>query len=178
MAIHARGIDLLAVRGIAGGQCAGGRGAGDGKRKRSYSCDERLSEAMSRYGWFHWKPDRRKIQPVAGHGSGWTVLGARYETNATGSAGSPSQRRRVRATHLEGGHKGSWSRGVRLHDLRHTFASVLVSSGPSLPVIGALLGHSQPSTTSRYAHLFDDPLREATERVAAVAGAKANGASS
>ena len=43
-----------------------------------------------------------------------------------------------------------------------------MSAGLSLPVIGALLGHAQPSTTARYAHLFDDPLREATERVGAI----------
>jgi integrase len=58
--------------------------------------------------------------------------------------------------------------GVRLHDLRHSFASILASAGLSLPVIGALLGHTQPGTTARYAHLFDDPLRAATERVGAV----------
>lgn len=58
--------------------------------------------------------------------------------------------------------------GVRIHDLRHTYASMLVSAGLSLPVIGALLGHTQPGTTARYAHLFDDPLRAATERVAAI----------
>jgi integrase len=57
---------------------------------------------------------------------------------------------------------------ARLHDLRHTFASVLVSSGLSLPIIGALLGHTQPATTHRYAHLSDDPLRAATERVGAI----------
>lgn len=50
---------------------------------------------------------------------------------------------------------------VRIHDLRHTFASHLVSSGVSLPVVGRLLGHTQPQTTQRYAHLADDPLREA-----------------
>jgi len=53
--------------------------------------------------------------------------------------------------------------GVRIHDLRHSFASVLASAGHSLPVIGALLGHSVPTTTARYAHLYDDPLRAATE---------------
>ena len=58
--------------------------------------------------------------------------------------------------------------GVRVHDLRHTYASVLASSGLSLPIIGALLGHSQPATTARYAHLLDDPLRAATERAGAV----------
>ena len=52
----------------------------------------------------------------------------------------------------------------RIHDLRHTYASILASAGLSLPVIGALLGHTQPNTTARYSHLFDDPLREATER--------------
>ena len=58
--------------------------------------------------------------------------------------------------------------GVRIHDLRHTYASVLVSGGASLPLIGALLGHTQVQTTQRYAHLMDDPLREATTRVGAV----------
>jgi integrase len=55
---------------------------------------------------------------------------------------------------------------VRIHDLRHSFASVAVAGGMSLPLIGALLGHSQPSTTARYAHLSSDPLRAASEAVA------------
>jgi integrase len=58
--------------------------------------------------------------------------------------------------------------GVRVHDLRHTYASILASAGLSLPIIGALLGHTQAATTQRYAHLADDPLRAATERVGAV----------
>lgn len=58
--------------------------------------------------------------------------------------------------------------GARLHDLRHTYASVLASAGLSLPVIGALLGHATPVTTARYSHLFDDPLRVATERASAI----------
>jgi integrase len=48
---------------------------------------------------------------------------------------------------------------VRLHDLRHSFASLLADGGASLTMIGKLLGHSNPQTTARYAHLTDDPLR-------------------
>jgi integrase len=58
--------------------------------------------------------------------------------------------------------------GCRIHDLRHTHASILASAGLSLPVIGALLGHTQPQTTHRYSHLLDDPLRQAAEKVGAV----------
>ena len=54
---------------------------------------------------------------------------------------------------------------VRIHDLRHTFASMLVSGGMSLPMIGKLLGHTQVQTTQRYAHLFDDPLRVGLNQV-------------
>jgi integrase len=58
--------------------------------------------------------------------------------------------------------------GARVHDLRHTHASILASSGLSLPIIGAMLGHTQPGTTARYSHLMDDPLRAAAEKVGAV----------
>ena len=61
---------------------------------------------------------------------------------------------------------------VRLHDLRHSFASVGAAAGQSLPVIGALLGHTQAATTQRYAHLAADPLREASNLIGArIAGA-------
>ncbi|MGK2962981.1 MAG: tyrosine-type recombinase/integrase [Gemmatimonadaceae bacterium] len=52
---------------------------------------------------------------------------------------------------------------VRLHDLRHSFASVSASSGGSLLLIGKLLGHRDTSTTAKYAHLLDDPMREAAD---------------
>ena len=55
--------------------------------------------------------------------------------------------------------------GYRLHDNRHTHASHLVSSGLSLEIVGRLLGHTNPLTTKRYAHLADDPLRAAAERI-------------
>jgi integrase len=61
---------------------------------------------------------------------------------------------------------------LRLHDMRHSFASVGAANGLSLPMIGALLGHSQPSTTARYAHLAASPLHEAADVIAAqIAGA-------
>jgi integrase len=60
---------------------------------------------------------------------------------------------------------------VRLHDLRHSYASVAVSSGQSLPIVGALLGHSQAQTTMRYAHLMDDPLRAASDATGATIAA-------
>jgi integrase len=59
-------------------------------------------------------------------------------------------------------------KSARAYDLRHTFASVGAGGGLSLPIIGKLLGHTQARTTQRYAHLADDPLREATEKVGAV----------
>jgi integrase len=58
--------------------------------------------------------------------------------------------------------------GLRIHDLRHGFASQLANSGASLQLIGALLGHSNVATTARYSHLLDSSLREATERVGAL----------
>lgn len=66
---------------------------------------------------------------------------------------------------------------VRLHDLRHSFASAGVADGLSLPVLGALLGHREVATTQRYAHLGDDPRKRAADQVAAsVAAALAAGA--
>lgn len=52
----------------------------------------------------------------------------------------------------------------RIHDLRHSFASFLVSDGETLETIGRLLGHTQAQTTARYAHLMDDPLKRAVDR--------------
>lgn len=54
---------------------------------------------------------------------------------------------------------------VRIHDLRHSFASAGLAGGEGLPLIGKLLGHSHIATTSRYAHLADDPLRAAADRI-------------
>lgn len=59
--------------------------------------------------------------------------------------------------------KAAGLEGVRLHDLRHSFAATAAGGGTSLHVIGALLGHSQAATTKRYAHLSDDPRQQAAE---------------
>lgn len=71
--------------------------------------------------------------------------------------------------------KDTWKRllttaglsGWRIHDLRHAFASYAACSGKSLPVIGAILGHTQPATTARYAHLANNPVTQAAEETAA-----------
>ena len=55
---------------------------------------------------------------------------------------------------------------VRLHDLRHSFASRALALGETQPVIGILLGHADIETTARYAHLAYDSLHEAAERIA------------
>ncbi|KJS38253.1 MAG: integrase [Rhodospirillaceae bacterium BRH_c57] len=55
--------------------------------------------------------------------------------------------------------------GVRIHDLRHTYASNAVMQGMTLQMVGKLLGHTQIQTTMRYAHLADDPVRQAAEQI-------------
>lgn len=66
---------------------------------------------------------------------------------------------------------------LRIHDLRHSFASVGVAGGSGLYLVGKLLGHGHVATTSRYAHLHDDPLAAAAEKISgAVAAAFGGGA--
>lgn len=92
---------------------------------------------------------------------------------ASSSAGSPDERpkhdlKRVWAAVTR--HAGL--EGLRIHDLRHTAASVGAASGVGLVVIGGLLGHKNAKTTARYAHLADTPLKAAANRVAGeIAGA-------
>ena len=66
--------------------------------------------------------------------------------------------------------------GLRLHDLRHSFAAELASGGASMLVISKALGHANIATTQRYAHLSDDPVRAAVDRAAATIAAEAEGA--
>lgn len=65
----------------------------------------------------------------------------------------------------------------RLHDLRHSFASIGVSGGLSLPIVGELLGHADSRTTQRYAHLSADPVKEAVDQISNKIAAAMNGSS-
>jgi integrase len=65
---------------------------------------------------------------------------------------------------------------VRIHDLRHSYASHLVSAGTSLQIVGKLLGHTQAATTMRYAHLQDESLRAATNQLAKIIAFEKKGA--
>ena len=68
--------------------------------------------------------------------------------------------------------KAAGLEGLRIHDLRHSYASIGAGSGMGLPIIGRLLGHSTPATTARYAHLDSHPMLRAAECI----GATINGA--
>ena len=87
-------------------------------------------------------------------GNSWVIAGKRPGTHFTDLR--PWQRIRERAR-LE---------DVRIHDLRHSFASRALALGETLPVIGKLLGHNDIETTARYAHLAHDSVHEAAERIA------------
>jgi len=65
---------------------------------------------------------------------------------------------------------------VRIHDLRHTFASIAVADGASLFLVGKALGHTQTRTTERYAHLSDSPIRQVANRVSEQVAASFAGA--
>jgi integrase len=65
--------------------------------------------------------------------------------------------------------------GLRIHDLRHSFASVGAGAGLGLPIVGKLLGHAQAATTQRYAHLDADPIRRAADAIGATISAALDG---
>ncbi len=95
----------------------------------------------------------RALEAAAG-GSRWVVPGESRERPLVGY-------RRMWLALLE----DAGVKGLRVHDLRHTFASYTLSAGQPLGVVGQLLGHRSTQTTSRYAHLVDDAARAAVERV-------------
>ncbi len=71
--------------------------------------------------------------------------------------------------------KAAGLKGLRIHDLRHSFASFGVGASQGLPIIGKLLGHTQAATTHRYAHLDADPMRRAAETIGATIAAAMGG---
>ncbi len=88
----------------------------------------------------------------------------------------------VHGTHLTNLHKAWYLvcetaklEGVRIHDLRHSFASMAAHSGASLPMIGGLLGHADPQTTARYVHLVDKRLHELNGTVGAAISSAMSG---
>jgi integrase len=96
------------------------------------------------------------LSQLEGNGLPWVLPGRRDGSHLVNLSKPWDSIRKL--AHLE---------GLRLHDLRHSFASVGASTGLGLPTIGRLLGHTQAATTQRYAHLADDPLRKASEAIAA-----------
>jgi integrase len=64
---------------------------------------------------------------------------------------------------------------LRIHDLRHSFASAGLMAGDNLAIIGKLLGHADVKTTSRYAHLADDPVKQAADRISTSIAAAMSG---
>lgn len=137
----------------------------------------RLSEILSlQWGWIHWDegyarlPDSktgtktmplpqpaldvlRRVSEEHGRQSKFVFPGARYGAHFTGIQ-KPWQRIRLRAGLPD----------VRIHDLRHCFASTAVAHGESLYLVGAVLGHRTTSTTQRYAHLAMQPILESANR--------------
>ena len=85
----------------------------------------------------------------------WVIRGRKPDSHLT-DLQHPWRRIRARAG----------LRDVRIHDLRHSFASGGLLVGEGLPMIGKLLGHTQVQTTARYAHLADDPVKSAANRIA------------
>ena len=85
----------------------------------------------------------------------WVIAGRKPESHLT-DLQHPWRRIRMRAGLDD----------VRIHDLRHSFASGGLLVGEGLPMIGKLLGHTQVQTTARYAHLADDPVKSAANRIA------------
>jgi len=96
-------------------------------------------------------------------GNPWVIVGRRRGGHLT-DLQTPWRRIRARAGLDD----------VRIHDLRHSFASGGLLVGEGLPMIGKLLGHTQVQTTARYAHLAADPVKAAanriSERIAEVTG--------
>jgi len=130
----------------------------------------RLGEIMTLkwdYIDFHERALRLPIKTARNHSSWLTSrriptgcpAHPKGETHGSSPAPSPASRSAICSPSGSASAPAPGLKDVRIHDLRHTFASTAVASGQGLPMIGKLLGHSQMQTTQRYAHLMDSPLR-------------------
>lgn len=112
--------------------------------------------------------DLLKHAPKEG-GSPWVITGGRRDAKGDWThVSNPSkawQRVKKKASTHEDGLPDVDIKDVTIHDLRHSFASLGAGGGLGLPVLGALLGHATPAMTARYAHIANDPLRLAADRV-------------
>ncbi|MEO1140491.1 MAG: site-specific integrase [Pseudomonadota bacterium] len=138
----------------------------------------RAGEVLSmKWAWINWRKGRAEL-PDSKTGQKFVYLPAPAiavlsELQQQGPDDVYVIKGKYPATHLTN-LKNSWDtirrvaglEDVRVHDLRHCFASVGAMQGMSLPLIGALLGHRDIATTHRYAHLRDDPVRSASDRIA------------
>lgn len=137
----------------------------------------RLTEVLSlEWSWVDYErnlialPDSKSgAKPIFLNDAAVAVLKEQAENSCSGKFVFPGDGKLGRMVNL----RKPWTKlcaragldGVRLHDLRHTVASVAVGQGASLPVIGRLLGHSQAQTTQRYAHVDADPALVAANAV-------------
>jgi integrase len=104
---------------------------------------------------------------IAGHGPRKSRTGATREAAKQPEGAARADLKKPWATVR----RAAGLEGVRLHDLRHSFASVGAGASLGLPMIGKLLGHTQPATTQRYAHLDADPLKRAADTIGATISA-------
>lgn len=114
-------------------------------------------------------------------GSPWVISGARRDWKGEWTHYANPSKAWVKIKAEAGRHKEGAPdvdiSGVRIHDLRHGFASTGAATGVGLQVVGLLLGQTQVSTTQRYSHLSDSPLRAAANLIAGEVWARMNGAS-
>ena len=123
------------------------------------------------------KQDRHHSVPLSGPAR--ALLAEIEKQTGTGTFVFPSDSRTGHVVNITRAwqrlRKSANLRDLRLHDLRHSYASALVSTGHNLPLVASLLGHSSVSMAERYSHLYADPLRRATEQVGAIVTAAAAG---
>ena len=114
----------------------------------------RLSDSKTGQKVIHLSKPAMRVLKAIPRSSEWVIVGQKAGAHLI-NLEKPWRRIRERAGIAD----------VRLHDLRHSYAALAAEMGTSLLIIGALLGHKQPQTTKRYAHLAASPVRQANDDV-------------